>query len=301
MKGFIPAYLEIYKKGELNRRIAKAEDLMESCTLCPQHCRVNRFQSRKGKCNSGAYPIVASFNPHFGEESPLVGRMGSGTIFFSNCNLKCVYCQNCDISQFGYGEEISYEALAEIMMRLQNSGCHNINFVSPTHMIYPILKALPMAIERGLNVPLVYNSGGYDSVEILKILEGIFDIYMPDFKYGDDTMAGKFSDAPKYSDFAKSALKEMHRQVGDLRVNSNGIALQGLVVRHLILPDDLAATYHVIDFIADLSDNTYLNLMDQYRPEYRAAEFSGLDRSLSHSEYMKYLEYARSKGLTRLD
>ncbi len=301
MKGFSPAYLETYKNGELNRKIAQTEDLMESCTLCPQHCKVNRFHSRKGKCSSGAYPIVASFNPHFGEESPLVGRMGSGTIFFSNCNLKCVYCQNCDISQFGYGEEISYEALAEIMMRLQKRGCHNINFVSPTHMIYPILKALPLAIEQGLNVPLVYNSGGYDSAEILKILEGVFDIYMPDFKYGDDAMAGKFSDAPKYADISKSALKEMHRQVGDLQVNSEGIALRGLVVRHLILPGDLAATYRVIDFIASLSKNTYFNLMDQYRPEYRAGEFQGLDRPLSHSEYMKYLDYDRLKGLTRHD
>lgn len=274
---------------------------MEWCTLCPQHCKINRFRSRKGKCRSGSFPIVASFNPHFGEESPLVGRNGSGTIFFSNCNLKCIFCQNCDISQFGYGEEIGYDQLAEIMMRLQGMGCHNINFVSPTHMIYPILKALPQAIERGLNIPLVYNSGGYDSVETLKMLNGVFDMYMPDFKYGDDAVAGKLSDAPGYSGIAKSALQEMHRQVGDLQVDSQDVAQKGLVVRHLILPDNLAATYKVIDFIAGLSQNTYLNLMDQYRPEYRAKEFNGPDRPLSPSEYRKYVDYAREKGLRRLD
>ncbi|MFP4620469.1 MAG: radical SAM protein [Bacteroidales bacterium] len=301
MKAFKPAYLETYKTGELNRKILKVEDIMESCTLCPQNCQVNRFHSRKGKCSSGAFPIVASFNPHFGEEFPLVGRMGSGTIFFSNCNLKCVYCQNYDISQFGYGKKISYEALAEIMMRLQERGCHNINFVSPTHMIYPILKALPLAIECGLKVPLVYNSGGYDSPEILKMLSGIFDIYMPDFKYGDNTIAGKFSNAPRYSDIAKFTIKEMHRQAGDLQVDARGIAQKGLVVRHLILPGNLAATYKVIDFISGLSINTYLNIMDQYRPEYRAKEFNKLDSPLSHSEYLQYLEYARNKGLERLD
>ncbi len=228
-------YIELYKSSELKKRIKKMMNLLESCEICPNRCRVNRIKNEEGLCNTGRYSYISSYNPHFGEETPLVGIYGSGTIFFTNCNLKCVYCQNYDISQEGKGKEITPERLADIMISLQSKGCHNINLVSPTHVIAQMLEALQYAIEKGLKIPLVYNSNGYDDVKILEILEGIIDIYMPDFKYGDDNFAEKHSGIKNYFNIACKAIKEMQRQVGDLSLEK-GIAKKGLIIRHLVLP-----------------------------------------------------------------
>jgi len=236
-----------------------------------------------------------------GEESCLVGRNGSGTIFFTNCNLACVFCQNYDISQLGYGDEVSFERLAEMMLALQKRGCHNINLVTPTHMVYAILEALLLAVPAGLRVPLVYNSGGYDSVETLALLDGVIDIYMPDFKYADDETARNLSGARDYPERAKAALKEMHRQVGDLLIDSRGIAERGLLVRHLVLPNDLAGTGAAMRFLAWLSRDTYVNIMDQYHPEYRANEIFDLRRRATLDEYDAAVRCALDAGLHRLD
>ncbi len=256
---------------------------------------------KTGKCKSGSRPVISGYNAHFGEERPLVGRNGSGTIFFTHCTLSCVFCQNYEISHFGRGEEITFEELAEIMLLLQHQGCHNINFVSPTHMNYAIVKALEIAIPRGLYVPLVYNTGGYDSIEILGILEGIYDIFMPDFKYMDPGAAARLSGAPDYPVVAMAALREMHRQVGDLACDSRGVAQRGLIVRHLVLPNDVAATERVIDFIAGISRDTYINIMDQYRPEYRAREYEGIKRRVTLDEYDRAVAHACEAGLRRID
>ena len=236
-----------------------------------------------------------------GEESCLVGRNGSGTIFFTNCNLACVFCQNYDISQLGYGDEVSFERLAEMMLALQKRGCHNINLVTPTHMVYAILEALLLAVPAGLRVPLVYNSGGYDSVETLALLDGVIDTYMPDFKYADDETARNLSGARDYPERAKAALKEMHRQVGDLLIDSRGIAERGLLVRHLVLPNDLAGTGAAMRFLAWLSRDTYVNIMDQYHPEYRANEIFDLRRRATLDEYDAAVRSALDAGLHRLD
>jgi len=264
---FKPGYLKLYQDEKLSRRIEALWAKLESCDICPHKCGVNRLKDEKGICKTGEKAKVSSFGPHFGEESPLVGRYGSGTIFFTNCNLSCIFCQNYDISHLGEGYEVNEERIAELMLSLQNMGCHNINFVTPTHMVPQIVKALLFAIERGLDIPLVYNTGGYDSVDTLKLLDGIFDIYMPDLKYSEDKIAQRYCSAKDYSQVVKQAIKEMHQQVGDLVMDERGIALRGLLIRHLILPDDLAGTYQAMKFIAEkISKNTYLNLMDQYRP-----------------------------------
>jgi putative pyruvate formate lyase activating enzyme len=257
--------------------------------------------SKNGKCRSGLEPIVSSMGPHFGEERPLVGRSGSGTIFFTNCNLSCIFCQNYDISHLGHGREVTYADLADMMVALQGEGCHNINFVTPTHMVYAIVRALIIAIPRGLKVPLVYNSGGYDSVETLQLLNGIFDIYMPDFKYWDPARACELSGPADYPDKARAALGEMHHQVGVLRMDGNGIAYRGLLVRHLVLPENMAGTRGVLDFLCTLSRDTYVNIMDQYRPAFRARECPGLGRRTTLQEYDEALAYARKKGMRRLD
>ncbi len=238
--GFRPAYIRLYESGELFSRINALKEVLENCTLCPRNCRVDRTRGELGLCRTGALPVVSSANPHFGEEPPLVGRFGSGTIFLTNCNLKCVFCQNYDISHLGAGEEISTDELARLMTGLQGRGCHNINFVTPTHQAAQIVEALPRAIENGLSVPLVYNCGGYESLETIKLLDSIFDIYMPDIKYGDNAVAQRLSTAPDYVEAVKAALKEMHAQVGDLVTDDSGIALSGLIIRHLVLPHGLA-------------------------------------------------------------
>lgn len=296
---YTPAYLNLYENGELDRRIEKVAVIYKECTLCPHNCKIDRSVYKTGKCCSGMLPVVSSANPHFGEEPPLVGYSGSGTIFFTNCNLHCIYCQNYDISQMQTGQEISHYDLSELMIALQKRGCHNINFVTPTHMIYPILQALKIAIERGLNIPLVYNSGGYDSVDTLRLLDGIIDIYMPDFKYFNDNTGEVLSGIKSYPETAQMAITEMHRQTGDLKLDENEIAYRGLLIRHLVLPSHISESKKILEFVLNLSQNAYVNIMDQYRPEYRAAECSSITRRISTEEYLDVVEYAKKLGLTR--
>lgn len=302
MASFEPGYIELHQNGELAGRIAAAREILADCTLCPRHCHVNRLEGEKGACRTGALPMVSSYGPHFGEERPLVGSRGSGTIFLTFCNLACLFCQNYDISQLGDGREVSLDELGAMMLSLHRQGCHNINFVTPTHQAAQILSALPYAIERGLDVPLVYNCGGYEEPATLRLLEGIFDIYMPDFKYGDSDTAQRLSGVPHYVETAETALREMHRQVGDLVVDERGIARRGLLVRHIVLPDGLAGTRRVVEFIAcELSPETYLNIMDQYHPCFRAAEHPPLDRRIRADEFRRAIAMAREAGLHRLD
>lgn len=258
------------------------------------------MEGELGYCRSGRYARVSSFTPHFGEERPLVGAHGSGTIFMTGCNLGCVYCQNYDISQLGEGREVSPEKLAEMMVCLADGGCHNVNFVTPTHFVPQILEALVPAVELGLSVPLVYNSGGYDSVSTLRLLDGIIDIYMPDAKYGTDEAAMKYSDAADYTGVMKAAIREMHRQVGPLEVDDDGVAVRGLLVRHLVLPEGLAGTAEVVRFLAEeVSPETYLNVMAQYHPCYRAHQFPELSRPITLREYAEAVAVARAAGLDR--
>lgn len=284
----------------LQDRARTALARLESCEICPRSCGVNRLKDERGFCRIGRLARVASFAPHFGEEPPLVGSSGSGTIFFSGCNLACVFCQNYDISQQDHGQDVSADALARMMLQLQDLGCHNINFVTPTHVVPQILEALVLAVDDGLSVPLVYNSGGYDSVKTVQLLEGIFDIYMPDAKYGSDEVALKYSGAPDYTHIMKTAIKEMHRQVGDLIMDEDGVATRGLLVRHLVLPGDLAGSAEVVRFLSEeISPNTYLNVMAQYRPEYKACRFPELNRRISAKEYNDAVRLAARAGLTR--
>lgn len=296
------AYLELYRDGRLSQRIAAARALLQSCRVCPRNCGIDRLAGESGKCKTGRQALVSSYGPHFGEESPLVGGHGSGTIFFTNCNLKCLYCQNYSISQLGEGNEVNTEELAKMMLSLQDRGCHNINLVSPTHVVPQILEALEVAAGRGLKLPLVYNSGGYDSLETLKILDGIVDIYMPDMKYADAEVALKLSGIENYPELNRAAVREMHRQVGDLQINRDGVATRGLLIRHLVLPHQLAGTEKTMRFIAEeLSRNSYVNVMDQYRPCYKASEHPKLTRAVSRQELTEAVEVAHKAGLNRLD
>jgi putative pyruvate formate lyase activating enzyme len=284
----------------LQERAKEALARLESCEICPRHCKVNRLKEEKGFCRIGRNARVYSYAPHLGEETPLVGRHGSGTIFFSGCNLSCVFCQNYDISQMDSGLDVSAVDLSKMMLRLQDLGCHNINFVTPSHVVPQILEALVLARDEGLSVPLVYNSGGYDRAETIRLLEGIFDIYMPDAKYGSDEMGLKYSQAPRYTHYMKTAIKEMHRQVGDLLIDDDGIAVKGLLVRHLVLPGDLAGTEEIVGFLSlEISRNTYLNVMAQYRPEYGACNYTELDRRITMKEYKDAVRLAAEAGLTR--
>lgn len=299
---FEPAYLKNFESGELARRAEAAIAAMADCTLCPRRCGVDRLAGETGVCQTGLSAWVASYDPHFGEEAPLVGRRGSGTIFFTHCNLMCVFCQNWEISHGGAGRAVSDETLGEMMRRLQEAGCHNINFVSPSHVVPQILSALPTAIEGGLRVPLVYNSGGYDRVETLKLLDGVVDIYMPDFKFWSDDLAEKTCDAPDYPEAARNALWEMHRQVGDLELDESGVARRGLLVRHLVMPEGICGTAEVARFLAEeISGSTYVNVMDQYRPCGDACRDKVIDRRLTAREFREATEAARKAGLERLD
>lgn len=272
---------------------------LENCDICPRRCGVNRLEDEHGFCRSGRNPKVSSYAPHFGEEPPLVGLHGSGTIFMTGCNLACVFCQNFEISQQDQGTEITSGDFANMMIRLQKMGCHNINFVTPTHFVPQIIEALIDARDMGLAVPLVYNSGGYDSVETLQLLDGIFDIYMPDAKYGSDEAALKYSNALDYTKHMKTAILEMHRQVGDLEID-DGIATRGLLVRHLVLPEDLAGTAEVIRFLKEeVSGDTYLNVMAQYHPMHKAYNYKELDRPITLKEYSQAVKLAMDAGLTR--
>ena len=302
METFEPAYLKTARERRLREKINQARQILKSCTLCPRECQVDRLSGEIGDCETGENAMVSSYNAHFGEEAPLVGYHGSGTIFFTHCNLLCNFCQNYDISHEGRGDEVAASQLAGAMLVLQNSGCHNINFVTPTHVVPQILQALDMAIDAGLNVPLVYNTSGYDKVETLLLLEGIFDIYMPDFKFWDSKVAELTCNAPDYPDVARRAIAEMYRQVGDLTPNDEGIAIRGLLVRHLVLPSGMAGTRDVMKFIAKhISANTYVNVMAQYRPCGKAHHVDELSESLSMVEYEKAVAETKAAGIRRLD
>jgi putative pyruvate formate lyase activating enzyme len=300
---FKPAYLTTYEQGILPDRIAAARLLLRECTLCPRKCSVDRTAGMAGFCQAGGLPEISSYGPHFGEERPLVGRHGSGTIFMTHCNLGCIFCQNYDISRLGKGNAITFDELAGIMIELQQKGCHNINLVSPSHFVPHILQALPKAIEEGLSVPLVYNTGGYDTVETLKLLDGVFDIYMPDFKYTRNDIAQRFSQAPDYPEVVRMALKEMHRQVGNLKMDEEGIALSGLLVRHLVLPDELAGTREAMRFLVeDISRDTYVNIMAQYYPcGDMIPPGSPLVRRTTRKEFLEAIRIAHDEGLNRID
>ena len=297
------AYLDLYRSGELSRRAAAARQMLSDCILCANHCHANRTGSSKlGRCRTGERAVVCSVGPHHGEERPLSGRRGSGTIFFGWCNLRCVFCQNWQISQHGEGRTMTSTSLATQMLALQANGCHNINFVSPSHVIPQILSALVIAAEQGLKLPLVFNSGGYDSIEGLNLLDGIIDIYMPDMKFADSQLAQNYLGVSNYAEVNCAAVREMHRQVGDLILDNAGLARRGLLVRHLVLPDNLAGSAKIFAFLADeISRDTYLNLMDQYRPCYRASEYPGLDRRPTRTELRQARNLAISYGLHRFD
>ena len=301
-KAEYPSYIKLYKDGTLARRVKELYKIYESCYLCPRDCRVDRTQNQIGKCQATSRVKVSSVVPHFGEEPPLVGTNGSGTIFFSHCGLRCVFCQNYSISIEGEGIEISDDRLAESMLKIQKFGCHNVNLVTPTHFLPNIVSALEKAIPMGLHIPLVYNTSGFERLEVLQLLDGIVDIYLPDCKYMNSQHAGEYSsEAYSYPYYAKIALKEMFRQVGDLKVSGRGVAERGLMVRHLVLPNRLAGTKEFVKFVAqELSKTTYVNIMRQYRPEHKAMEYPKIARRLRSSEYAEAVRWAKEEGLTRL-
>jgi putative pyruvate formate lyase activating enzyme len=297
-----PGYTYLYKQGELARRVVRAREILRDCTGCAWECHVDRLAGEYGQCLTGAKARVANFGPHLGEEKPLRGWRGSGTIFFSRCNLHCVFCQNYDISGSNAGVELEPGQLAAIMIQLQDQGCHNINLVSPSHVVPQIIAALNVAAGVGLKIPLVYNTGGYDSVASLELLDGLVDIYMPDMKYANAKVAQRYSGIPAYPTINQAAVKEMHRQVGDLVLNTHGLAVRGLLVRHLVLPNHLAGTEEIARFLCEeISPNTYLNIMDQYHPTYQADFHTEINRPCTQIEYLEAVEAARKAGLSRFD
>lgn len=301
MKIYTPKYIQSFKSGRLKDSIEILTKRMNHCDLCPRNCKINRLKGEKGICNTGKYAKLASYGPHFGEEAPLAGKFGSGTIFFSNCNLLCNFCQNFDISHEGRGVEVNDEQLSDIMISLQDTGCHNINFVTPSHVILQILKALIIAIEKGLNIPLIYNTSAYDNIETIKLLDGIIDIYMPDLKFWNSKVAELTCNATDYVENAKSSILEMYRQTGKLLINEKGIAVKGLLIRHLVMPHNFSGTEQVLDFISDkISPETYVNIMPQYRPEGKAFMIKKISKSLDYSDYVKAKKYADNIGLVNL-
>jgi putative pyruvate formate lyase activating enzyme len=286
----------------MKKRAALALERLEACDMCPRDCRANRLANKEGYCRTGRYSLVSSFGPHFGEERPLVGREGSGALFFAGCNLGCVFCQNEDISHGMKGRAVRDEELANMFLALAKYGCHNLNLVTPSHVAPQILSALALALENGFNLPVVYNTGGYDSAETLALFDGVADIYMPDVKFNDAGVADRFAQAPDYPQVARAALKEMHRQVGDLEIDARGIARRGLLVRHLVLPFGLAGTAEVMNFLAaEISPRTYVNIMGQYRPCFHAYQFDQLSRRPTMVEIDQAVALAKEAGLTRLD
>ncbi len=297
-----PAYEKLEKEGKLAQRIKQAYAIFENCQLCPRMCKVNRLKGERGFCRAPSKLVVFSAHPHFGEEISLVGSHGSGTIFFSNCNLRCVFCQNWPISHEGRGKEISDEELAEMMLYLQKIGCHNINLVTPTHVMPNILNAVRMAYYKGLRIPLVYNTSGYERLEMVNLLEGIVDIYLPDMKYMDSDKSAKYSLAPDYPEVTKKAIIEMNRQVGELKIDGRGIALRGLMIRHLVMPNRVAGTEKFTRWVAEnLPKSTYVNIMAQYRVEYKAYEYPEIARGITVKEFLEAMEWAEKSGLTNLD
>ena len=300
---FEPAYMALYPSGELHRRAADALNRLTHCLVCPRDCGVDRMAGKTAACHTGRYAQVSTYFQHFGEEDCLRGWNGSGTIFFSMCNLRCVFCQNFDISQASRGPEVRPEGLATMMLELQERGCHNINFVTPEHVVPQILEALPIAVEKGLRVPLVYNTSSYDSLDSLQLLDGIVDLYMPDFKFWDPELSLRYVKARDYPDAARRNILEMHRQVGVLKVDESGLAKRGVLVRHLVMPGNIAGTESIMQFLAEeISPDTYVNVMDQYYPAGRVAEPQcvEIDRRITAAEYQQALEAARSVGLWRV-
>jgi len=304
-KKYPAGYVALNESGDLAERIDQAYELLNPCSICPRNCGVNRICDERGFCKTGLLPVISGSGSHFGEEPPLVGRNGSGTVFVSHCNLACEFCQNYDISQCGRGNEMSCEDLAGMMISLQNRGCHNINIVTPSHVVPQMMQAVKIAADQGLTIPIVYNSGGYDAVDTLRLLDGIVDIYMPDAKYGSDDVALALSHAPGYVSTMHAAIKEMHRQTGDL-VIEDGIAVHGLIIRHLVLPENLAGSDHVLSWIArEISRNSYVNIMNQYHPSWHTQEGSGLSlpsslqRRITYEEYRFAIKCALDSGLHR--
>ncbi len=297
-----PVYVKPFEQGLLKERAEILFQEMSNCTLCPRNCHADRLSGDLGTCKTGELAEVSNYMPHFGEESPISGIHGSGTIFFTHCNLLCNFCQNYDISHEGRGHAVTPRELADMMLTLQAMGCHNINCVTPTHVIVQILQALNLAAEDGLRIPLVYNSGGYDSVSTLEKLDGVIDIYMPDFKFWNKTIAAETCNAPDYGETARAAINEMHRQVGDLKLNISGIAEKGLLIRHLVMPEHTAGTRRIMEFLSrEISPDTYVNIMPQYRPCGEAWENPILKRPIEMQEYRAALQDAMDAGLTRLD
>lgn len=295
-----PGYIKLFKTGELEQRVAQAHTHLSICDVCALGCPIDRLTGEKGRCKTGEKAIISSFIPHHGEESVLSGWRGSGTIFFSRCNLKCQYCQNHDISQTDDGQETEPEEIAQIMLSLQRHGCHNINFVSPSHVVPQILASILIAVKAGLILPLVYNTGGYDSPAMLSLLDGIIDIYMPDMKYGDSSIAQKYSKIPKYAEVNQNTVREMYRQVGDLQVDEDNLALRGLIIRHLVLPDNISGTDKVVEFISkEISKETYVNIMEQYRPVYNAYCYPEINKPITYQEYSNAIQKAKAAGLHR--
>lgn len=289
----------VEKKDLISRQEKILSRLLESCELCPRKCRVNRLLGEKGFCGTGSELLISSYGPHFGEEPEITGTRGSGTIFFAGCNLLCLYCQNCDISHIHAGTFMSANELADSMIRLQYHGCHNINLVTPSHVAPQIVQSLKKAFNKGLAIPIIWNCSGYENVETLKHLEGIIDIYMPDIKYSDPVMATKFSSAPDYFDRCKESLQEMFRQVGDLETDAKGIATKGLLVRHLVLPNNTAGSEQSLQFIADLSIHTYVNIMAQYTPHGKAKNHKEINRPVTLQEVQSVKNFAKKVGLYR--
>ena len=301
---FEPAYLKLHRTGELKKRADTLWALMERCRLCPRGCGVNRLAGTSGFCRApGATLVVSAFHPHYGEERPLVGTGGSGTIFLTHCNLRCVFCQNWEISQLGRGAERTIDEMAAMMLRLQKIGCHNINLVTPTHYSAHILKALDRAAGAGLKLPIVYNTSGWERLEILRLLDGIVDIYLPDIKYWDSRLSAKYSSgAESYPEMTRAAILEMHRQVGVAKPAQGGVMHRGLMIRHLVMPNNTGGSEKVMEWIADtLPKDTYVNIMAQYNPLFKALDHPELSRRITSDEYRKVVQRAREKGLTNLD
>ena len=295
------SYCDLLESGVLAERVAQARERLRRCHVCPRHCAIDRLEGDLGFCLVGAKPFVSSHGPHHGEEAPLRGWNGSGTIFFASCNLRCIYCQNYEISQSREGRDVSVEELADMMLSLQEQGCHNINLVTPSHQVPQIMEGLLLAAQRSLHIPLVYNTSSYDDLETLQLLDGIVDIYLPDFKYADAQAGLKYSKVPSYPEIAKVAIKEMHRQTGDLVIDERGLAVRGLLLRHLVLPGGAAGTAEIMRFLAnEISTNTYVNIMDQYRPCWKSFNYPPLNRGITTEEFDEAVETAKAAGLHRL-
>ena len=293
-----PGFVKLHRNGELNKRAIKLTEKLNSCTLCARNCGVNRTIGELGYCKAGAEMVVSSAFPHFGEEAPLVGIHGSGTIFLSNCNLLCSFCQNYEISHYGEGRTVSPDEVAKLMLNLMNSGCHNINFVTPTHYTPQIVEAVSIATANGFNLPLVYNCGGYESIETLTLSDGIFDIYMPDCKFADPKLSKRYCNAEDYFEVNQKTLKEMYRQVGDLKVNEFGIAVKGLLIRHLVMPNAVEDSKAILEFIAtEISKSSYVNIMAQYRPCFQSTKFTEIARRVNMNEVEKVITIAKELGL----